>query len=177
MDYRQYYDLERYLLEVVGPNFRNSGAIEPIGFFSILVWKANRKKTHQRDRLIKKSGTFERAVAAIAEGLFRAPDEREQLRFLMQDWDFRLPTATAILTILYPEQFTVYDFRVGEEVGIKLANRTNFDSIWDGYNQFRKRVRGQAPEGFSLRDCDRYLWGHSWYKANLKFMSATTDIR
>ena len=30
----------------------------------------------------------------------------------MRDWKLRLPTASAVLTVLYPEDFTVYDQRV-----------------------------------------------------------------
>ena len=42
----------------------------------------------------------------------------------MTKWAFRLPTASAILTVLYPDVFTVYDRRVCKVLGAfdQLAN-------------------------------------------------------
>ena len=38
------------------------------------------------------------------------------MRILIEDWAFRLPMASAILTVLYPDSFTVYDIRVCSEL-------------------------------------------------------------
>ena len=44
-DFRQYYHLEPYLIDVVGPRFRKQGTVSQLDFFCIVVWKANRSKS------------------------------------------------------------------------------------------------------------------------------------
>lgn len=82
------------------------------------------------------------------------------------DLHFPLPMSSAILTVLYPKEFTVYDKRVCNELGgfHKLKNLINFEAIWEGYQEFRRKVEESAPGDLTLRDKDRYLWGKSFYK-------------
>ena len=79
---------------------------------------------------------------------------------LVRDWGFMLPMATAILTVLYPKEFTIYDRRVCDALGEfhRLANRVNPKTMWEGYVEFREAVVGAGPKHLSLRDKDRYLW-------------------
>ena len=102
-------------------------------------------------------------VRRLSKSLFDAETHRERLRILWEDWGFRLPMATAVLTVLWPEFFTVYDVRACEELDghHDLAAWSGFDRIWSGYVQFRDAVMAAEPEGASLRDKDRYLWGRS----------------
>src|SRR5256885_518897 len=81
----------------------------------------------------------------------------------MKDWKFALPMASSILSVCYPEDFTVYDYRVRELLGDfpDLNNLTDFEKIWAGYNEYKARVSQLAPAGLHLRDQDRYLWGKS----------------
>ncbi len=49
-----------------------------------------------------------------------------RLTLLLEKWHFPIPTATAILTVLYADLFTVYDIRARGELGIKdFAGRKN----------------------------------------------------
>jgi hypothetical protein len=48
----------------------------------------------------------------IAADLHGAIDPEQQLGLLLTKWGFRLPTATAILAVLYADTFTIYDIRV-----------------------------------------------------------------
>jgi hypothetical protein len=116
-DYRNYHQIERYLLEEVGPRFRKSGKLPAFDFYLILVWKANRAKSKVRRRLEKKCGNFDLAVKMIARSIHQADEPKEKLRILMSDWGLLLPMATAILCILYPDEFTIYDRRVCESLG------------------------------------------------------------
>jgi hypothetical protein len=52
------------------------------------------------------------AVCELTKGVAERSERADKLRYLLADWGFRLPMATAILTVLYPEEFTVYDTRV-----------------------------------------------------------------
>ena len=77
-----------------------------------------------------------------------------------------LPMATGILTVLYPEDFTVYDVRVCDVLGDfhKLKHRKFSPKLWDCYEEFVDKVRAATPQEPSLRDKDRYLWGRSFFE-------------
>jgi hypothetical protein len=165
-DYLKFYNLEHYLLDEVGPRFRSSGAIEPTDLFMIFIWKANRAKTKLRDKLKKQAnGSFSDAVAQIAAALSKAGDPKERLGILMRDWGFRLPMSSAILTILYPEDFTVYDRRVCETLDFPYKNRPFSEECWLDYENYKVAVCKNAPQSLSLRDKDRFLWGRSFWEA------------
>jgi hypothetical protein len=111
--------------------------------------------------------------------LHDATTEKDKLRILMQNWGFRLATASAIATVLYPTSFTVYDFRVCEilktNYGAKdfryLAQRKFSDQLWREYIEFIDAVIVATPGLSTLRDKDRYLWGHS------SFLQARADLK
>jgi hypothetical protein len=167
-DYLKFYDDETYLLEVVGPRFHDTGMIDAADFYTILVWKANRAKNYhlKRLKLLAQAGTFQNAVDQIAAALKQSPMQKERLRVLMADWLFSLPTASAILTVLYPSEFTVYDYRVCKEFGLQkdLSQRVFSDVLWSEYELFRGSVEAATPSHLSLRDKDRFLTGRSFRK-------------
>jgi hypothetical protein len=160
----KYYDLEQYLFEDVRAAFHRDGYLSAFDFFSIVIWKANRAKSKVAERLTNKreDRDLKSAVRELTAALYKASDGRERLRVLC-DWKFRLPMATAILTVLWPDEFTVYDIRVCSSLERfhELANQTKFDRVWAGYVTFVEAVREAAPAGLSLRDKDRYLWAKS----------------
>jgi hypothetical protein len=82
---------------------------------------------------------------------------------LADEWGFRLPTTSAVLTVLYPDDFTVYDDRVCKQLGKfqDLVNRTNIDRLWAGYLDFKQAVERAADAELSLRNKDRVLFGKS----------------
>jgi hypothetical protein len=80
-------------------------------------------------------------------------------------WEFALPTATAILAILYPDEFTVYDVVVCEEIDDQYRPQLyGPDSAWNEYEEYHKKVAKTEPAELSLRDKDRFLTGRSYYK-------------
>lgn len=163
IQYQKFYNDERYLLEEVGPQFRKTGVIDPPDFYMILIWKAERAKTNHLKRLKNKAGTFRGAVSEIASALFNAHGQKERLRTLMDNWGFYIPTATAILTILYPEEFTVYDTVACSQVGCAYKPWREFsDRLWADYEEFRAAVIRETPAELSLRDKDRFLMGKAF---------------
>ena len=168
LDYLKYYDLERYLFDDVHEHFRKDCSIGAFDFFSIVIWKANRAKSKIAHNLMGKhalpgESDLESIVRRLTKSLYVASDHRERLRLLLKDWGFRLPMASAILTVLWPEDFTVYDTRVCEQIKRfhGMADWTDFDRLWKGYNEYKNEVIGAAPNALSLRDKDRYLWARS----------------
>lgn len=165
LDYLRYYDLEAFLFEDVHRRFHADGFLSAFDFFSIVIWKANRAKSKIAHRLLSKAEVddLDVAVGNLSKSLFEAEAPRERLRILMEDWGLLLPMASAILTVLWPDDFTVYDVRACNQLGKfhQLANWTRFDRIWPHYEEFREAVHKAGPERLSLRDKDRYLWAQS----------------
>lgn len=163
MDYTKYYYLEKFLFEEVNRNFHCKGFLTPEDFFCIVIWKANRAKTKIKKKLLK-YGPLSETIKRITSQIFKAPEPREKLRILLKVWKFGLPMATAILTVLYPKDFTIYDVRVRSQLKLK-----EIYGIKPYFDKFLPTVK-QNEYGKSLRDTDRYLWGKSFYEDLEKFL-------
>jgi hypothetical protein len=170
-----YYNPELSLFPEIARRFAETKQLDPEALYLILDWKASRARTTHLDRLKKAKGaegSFEVATRKIAAALAAAVGPKERMGALMsKPWEFRLATASAILAVLYSDDFTIYDARVckvlrDEERGDfdALGNRAWSDGLWDDYQRFTATVCLAAPSGLSLRDCDRWLWGKSRQK-------------
>jgi hypothetical protein len=164
--YIKYYDLENYILTDVKEGFHSNGYLNAFDFFCIIIWKANRAKTRISQRLLKHNSDLEASIEDLTRKIFIAGDDKEKLRVLIEEYKFRLPMSSAILAILYPENFTVYDIRVCDTLtNFKdLDNTTNFEKKWSGYQSYVREVQNYEPKNLSLRDKDRFLWGKSFYE-------------
>lgn len=170
-DYQQYYNLEQYLFDVVNERFRVEAQITAFDFFCIIIWKANRSKSRIAKLLrAKRHDSLDAAVAALCKEISGAKDPKDQMRVLIENWKFRLPIASAILTVLYQDRFTVYDFRVcnvlqernASDNFTHIADNKQFSSLWESYKKYMRCVSEASPQHMSLRDKDRYLWGKSF---------------
>ncbi len=168
IDYCRYYDLELYLFEEVSPRFYRQGFIEAFDFFSIIIWKANRAKSLIAKKLLR-AGAPEKSLDIVCRRLSCAihdasSDEERFLLLFNAPWNFALPMASAILTVLYPDTFTVYDYRVCDELADpeyqRLANYSNPHKIWEGYSRFLAAVESSSSAP-GLRNKDRFLIGRS----------------
>jgi hypothetical protein len=173
VDYHQYYDLEPYLFNTVRPRFAEQGYLDAFDFFCIVIWKANRAKSKIAKKLLDLSqhkDNLDAAVRELTTDLAEQSTAKERLRCLWEKWQFYLPMASAILTVLYPDEFTIYDWRVCEELSKlevahevhDLNNLSNFENLWRGYEEFKSQVEECTPKELSLRDKDRYLVGKSF---------------
>lgn len=171
-DYNKYYDLEKYLFDEVKSRFMENRFLSAIDFFCIVSWKSNRTKSIIAKKLLKLKQEYKDLDAAVQEltsELYGQANPKERLSFLIINWEFPLPTASAILAVLYPNEFTLYDVRVCDELGNfhDLSNRkkfeVNFENSWSRYQEFKDAVERETPKGLSLREKDQYLWGKSFY--------------
>lgn len=156
-----YYNPETVLFPAVARSFADTGTLDPEVLYLILDWKVPRARTRHRSRLATIAGSFSAAVANITVELRAATGPEQQLQLLLTKWGFRLPTASAILTVLYPDTFTIYDIRVCNTLNAfrQLTDTRWSPTVWREYQRYIVAVRNAAPEGLSLRDCDRWLWG------------------
>lgn len=163
----RYYHLEQYLFEDVNSRFHDAGWLNAFDFFSIVIWKANRAKSNVAKRLLRHDPEsridLDAIVRHLTRRLYDAASARDRLEMLMIDWGLKLPMASAILTVLWPDEFTVYDVRACEQFGRfgNLTNLTRPEAVWDGYTSYRTAVIAAVPGETSLRDKDRILWGRS----------------
>ena len=166
VDLLAYYDREKYLLEHVGPAYRRTGELAAEDFFTIVAWKAERAKSKVARRLQTKAGSdLREAVAKLARAIHLSEGWEEKLWVVNEEWGLRLPMASAVLSILYPDQFSVFDVRVCQELSISPGIA---DLVWrnrkERYREYLERVDAEVPGPMTLRDKDRVLWARSVWK-------------
>lgn len=166
LNYLKYYFIEDYLFREVRKNFKNNGYLSPEEFFCIIIWKSNRAKTAIKRKLLK-LGSLRGIVRKLTSEIFHATGTKQKLELLIKDYKFSLPMASAILTVLYPDDFTVYDVSVRRQLKIRdFAGRQN--QIERYFAEFLPSVK--KIQGKSLRNKDRYLWGKSFYEDLMEFL-------
>lgn len=101
--YIELYDTESYLFKVIGPNVKKRGYFLFEEFYKICMWKSAR----QKQRYIKNKHSIER----ISKDAFVEVDERRKMEILCKLNGVSIPTASALLTIVYPERYAVIDVR------------------------------------------------------------------
>ncbi len=168
VDYLKYYFLEDFLFKRVRNNFRERGYLIPEEFFCIVIWKSNRAKTAIKRKLLK-FGRLDKTVRELTGDIFNAKGKEQKLEVFLKSWRFSLPMATAILTVLYPKEFTIYDVRARGQIGIRKDFSGHKDQIERYFDEFLPKVQKMGWGG-NLRSKDRYLWGKSFYEDLLKFL-------
>ncbi len=96
---------------------------------------------------------------------------RSALEYLIVERGFRLATASALVTVLWPADASVYDMRVCNALKEEdstydfhaLADEMRFSHVWPGYEAYLAVVNVVAPADLCLRDKDRWLWGRSFH--------------
>jgi hypothetical protein len=87
------------------------------------------------------------AVRNVTQDIAQATSPQDKLKVLLSAWGFLLPMASPILTVLYPNDFTVYDVRVCDVLGDFhwVANRTKYEDTWTGYMHYLAAVQTKTP--------------------------------
>jgi hypothetical protein len=141
---------EPKLLAGVGPAAAARGHYEPNEFTKVAGWKTPRS----RPSIVANPYSDVRQITAIA---FTAP-EPVQHRVLTLLKGVGVPTATALLAVVFPDRHTIIDVRSTESL-----DRLN---EWDGrggYLRYLDACRGIATRlEVDLRTLDRALW--QWSK-------------
>ena len=137
----------------------------------ILKWKLNRIKNLNSETV--SDDNLAKINHAIVVG--RTPERKcEALNQLMSIRGIGLATATAILTVCYPEEFTIVDQRVLEALDLfppgsadrKLTKHdTNDWTVEDYIARYLPKVKECSERwGRPLRQTDQALWGLSVHK-------------
>ena len=163
--YSKYYNLEDYLLTEVSAKFKKEKSLSAFDFFCICIWKSPRQKSNIYKSLVESNTDIEHAVRDLTTDLF-VLEPVDKFKRLMNIYGVNVAMASGILTILYPDLFTVYDFRVCEHKSFSefknLSNMTNRDGQFLKYQSYVNKVKNIHPN-VALREIDKMLWGKSFY--------------
>ncbi len=167
-DNLKFYFLEsQYFPEIVN-NYHLNKRLSAFEFFAIISWKSNRPKPAIAKWLLENYETknLDEAVLNFTGALYNI-ENQAKFTHLLKCNGIGLAVASAILSVLHEDDFTIYDYRVCETLTDfkKLANwDSNNEKLWDEYSKYVEAVRNLKPTEMSLRDKDRYLWGDSFRK-------------
>lgn len=176
--YKQYYSLEEYLFNEVSENFCINKCLTEAEFFSIIIWKSNRSKTKVLKGVLKSKKSIEK----LTNDIFRTQGDKEKLELLTEIDGIGIPIASAILSVCYPNNFTIADYRaidsikdIFKERGVKI-NPDNWTT--EKYLEYRGlcfEIQKQFNLG-TLRETDKALWGYSFYKDLQNLMAGLENI-
>jgi len=167
-NYIKEYELEKQLFGEISGSFRKNKILSEEEFFKIIIWKSNWSKGRVLTG-IRKSG---KSVNQIMREVYNAKTPEEKVKTLIKIKGIGLPIASAILTVCYPEEFTVLDSRVWDILfkDKKVKNKTLPNTI-SGYLDYVNICKNYAKElNLSLRDFDKAMWGRSFYEDLRKFL-------
>jgi len=131
-----------------------SGQTKRADLLAIFEWKT---KGRGKSRLAENS---DEEIADALRIAASATTERAAVAVLCGLHGVGVPVASAILTAIHPDRYTVIDFRALEALGCASGDRSvNF------YLEYLEQCRRLAKRhAVSLRDLDRALW--QWSKCN-----------
>jgi len=97
------YNVENILFNEIGPKARKEGKLTFRNFLKIGLWKSFRQKPNY----MKNKDTVEK----ITQEAFLENDEAKKINLLCQLKGVSIPTASAILAVVYPDKYPVIDIR------------------------------------------------------------------
>ena len=169
IDYSKYFNLESYLFNEVANNFQNRGYLITEEFFCIIIWKANRAKS-KIARKFDNEASLDIAIKKLTSSIYKSTTNKSKLAILINDYGFYLPMASAILSVLYQDEFSIYDIRVCDVLKEKyntdkyhkLKNWT-FERLWVAYEDYLQKTLEVSGKS-NYREADKYLWSKSFYE-------------
>jgi len=137
-----------------------NGAPTPKNVEEVYRWKSHRRM----DLFVQNT---EEEIAEAVTGAIAAKTPREAVESLARLKGVGVKMASAILTSMFPELYTVCDFRASEALGVRDGNDVDF------YVEYLDACRRMAKEyGVTLRDFDRANWQWSKKRGKDKEKSA-----
>jgi thermostable 8-oxoguanine DNA glycosylase len=95
---------ENYLFNVIGPKAREKGYLSFNDFYEICMWKSTRPKK----KYLKNVKTIE----DISRRAFAEKHDGRRMKILFDELEgVGIPTASALLTVVYPKKYAIIDIR------------------------------------------------------------------
>lgn len=172
--YIRYYpsELENYLFSHVSDFFKEKGHLTAEDFILIVIWK--RKPSGIKVvRGLNASGS---SVKEIMEQVSASTERIEQVNILLGIKHIGIAIASAVLTVCYPERFTVVDYRAlnslkSKSINVKIDGDSEHNA--EDYLKYVDVCIGLAERHhMTLREFDRSLWGKDYYEGE----NGVTDL-
>jgi thermostable 8-oxoguanine DNA glycosylase len=146
------YDTERYLFDVVGPKTKKRGYLIFDDFYKICMWKSAR----QKQRYIKNK----QKIGKITKKALIKKDEKEKIKILCDGLEgVGIPTASAILTVVFPQKYAIIDVRclgvLREKFNIKISKYITVNS-WLKYLSLMREI--SKENNITPRELDMVLF-------------------
>ena len=132
--YIELYNEEKVLFTEVGPLAKQRGYLLFNEFYQICMWKSRRPK----QKYLKNK----QMVEDITRKAFKENDESKKIGLLCRLKGIAIPTASAILTVVFPEKYAVIDVRCIEilrDLGYDFGKTINPD-VWVKYVQVMREI-------------------------------------
>jgi thermostable 8-oxoguanine DNA glycosylase len=148
-----------YLFNVIGPEVRKRGHLSFDEFYEICMWKSAR----QKQRYLKNKGIVEEA----SKKAFAEKDERQQMEMLCKLDGVGIPTASALLTVVWPEEYAVIDIRcleiLEERFGQKLGKSISINT-WQNYLSLMRKWAEENKTTPRKLDMALFAMHREWLK-------------
>ena len=163
-DYLKFYLLENYLFTEVSKNFQDRSFLTPEELFAIVIWKSPRAKTKVLRGIKEKHLDVCKITKKLTD--FSQEKMKEKMKSLDDIWGIGLPIASAILTVCYPNNFTVVDYRTKNSFkDLKIEIQGDPAVNLNAYFEYLRICQKKKEEyNLSLRDFDRALFGKDIYE-------------
>lgn len=148
--YLALYNIEDYVFKVIGRKARKRGCLTFNEFYCIGMWKSARQKPNYLKN--------KKLVKFLTKEAFKQPDEKKKITSLLIMRGVGIPTASALLTVVYPDKYAIIDIRCVEmlkKLGFKLKSSMTLKN-WLNYLQI---TRDLAKENnITPRELDKVLF-------------------
>lgn len=149
--YIELYDTEKYLFEVISPKVKKNGYLSFNDFYQICMWKSARPKKRYLNNKESVEGITKRALLETDEG--------RKIKILCELDGVGIATASAILTIIYPEKYAVIDVRDLEELNKIIKNKIGKTISINTWINYLAEMRKLAKENNATpREIDKALF-------------------
>ena len=135
--YLEFYNLEDFLFNKIGKRVKEKGYLDFDEFFAIAMWKSVR----QKNNYLKNKET----IKSISKLAFVEKDESKKMELLCSLPGVGVPTASAILTVVFPSKYAIIDIRCVEmlnRIGFKLPSVISVKS-WIKYLEIMRELANQ----------------------------------
>ncbi len=130
--------LKKNLFDKIGPKAKKRGYLTFKEFYDICMWKSARpKKKYLKNQ--------KRTVEDVTKKALSEKDERSRIQILTELHGIEIPTASTILTVIFPESYAVIDIRcvemVQEKFNLELKKSISMN-VWINYlEEIRKQAK------------------------------------
>ena len=149
-NYIALYLIEDHLYNVIGVNAKKRGFLHFSEFFEICLWKSARPKK----RYLENKETIEQK----SKKAFSENDEIKKIKMLCTLDGVSIPTASALLSVVYPEKYPIIDIRCLEQLrtlGHEISKYPS-EKVWIKYLEIMRSLGNEVEK--TPREMDMALF-------------------